>query len=108
MGKIEIFMKIMKCKQALHSLKAEMQRQSNSIEIMNNVFQQEESNMTANPDSAMGLIITTFDEKEVMWKEHAQEIIREMDLGITGLEISKGLIESKISELEAELQQAEA
>lgn len=44
----------------------------------------------ANPDSAQGLIITTFDDKESnAWKTQYETIIRNMHMGVGSLKIKK-------------------
>lgn len=52
---------------------------SNNLEACN-------SALICNPDSAQGLILTTFDTHQERWKEKYDRILNNVEMGITGLE----------------------
>lgn len=52
---------------------------SNNLEASN-------SALICNPDSAQGLILTTFDTHQEIWKEKYDRILNHVDMGIVGLE----------------------
>ena len=86
---------IWKCSNVISYLEGAISSQQSGIEMVDSAMQQLNTNLTANPDSALGFMITTFDDKEAEWYERTQNIISALNDGVDSLVLKKGEVEQK-------------
>ena len=96
-----------KCSNVISYLEGAISSQQSGIEMVDSAMQQLNTNLTANPDSALGFMITTFDEKEAEWYERTQNIISALNAGVDSLVLKKGEVEQKKEEWEEILRREE-
>ena len=98
---------IWKCSNVISYLEGAISSQQSGIEMVDSAILQLNTNLTANPDSALGFMITTFDEKEAEWYERTQNIISALNAGVDSLVLKKGEVEQKKEEWEEILRREE-
>lgn len=96
-----------KCSDVISYLEGAISSQQSGIEMVDSAMQQLNTNLTANPDSALGFMITTFDDKEAEWYERTQNIISALNAGVDSLVLKKGEVEQKKEEWEEILRREE-
>ena len=87
---------IWKCSNVISYLEGAISSQQSGIEMVDSAILQLNTNLTANPDSALGFMITTFDDKEA-----------ELNAGVDSLVLKKGEVEQKKEEWEEILRREE-